>query len=123
MKTSANCLATSTSAAELTSQSTPAPKTPTRPGHQGLTSTRANASRRRQASQRQIGTTTNPCVNVDERHQIATIDSAVRQCSVRIAATARPTASSGLTDQLAHRTAPAPAKSSALSFIVYFGAS
>jgi len=118
MKTSANCLPTTTSPAELTSHSAPAPTTPMRPSHQGLASTRANASRRRQASQRQIGTTTNPCVNVGERHQIDTIDSTVRQCSARIAPTARPTARSGLSDQLAGRTVIASAKRSVLSFIV-----
>ena len=76
---------------------------------------RASVSRCRQASHRHIGTTTNPCVNVSERIQIATIEAAVGQYSARMPSTARPAASTGASRQLARHRGVSIARSSCLA--------
>ena len=61
----------------------------------------ATAARRRHTSQRQIGTTTNPCAKVSDRIQIAMIDAAVCQYASRMLITTNATAYAGAPRQRA----------------------
>jgi hypothetical protein len=95
MKARANWRTAPTLPMVAANQSAPAASTNAMPGHHGVAVRAATTSRSRQASHRQIGTTTKPWTNVSDRAQMATIDAAVCQYTASIATTAAITTSTG----------------------------